>query len=89
MNRTNAITLLIILISTALVMLAIRMIVFPQHPPLAVAGIGSVAVILMLLNRRWLAPGAPAMPRMAVLRSIAAALILGIGMALLFGAMAV
>jgi|GEM_PF-3477704 len=86
MQRRNALTLVMVLIAVAVWMTVIHLILFPRQGILGISGIGLTAVALMFFNRYWLAPGAPALPRPIILRSLMVAAILGTSFVLLFGA---
>jgi len=87
MQKRNAAILLIVLGLTAVWMAALHLVVFPGRGLFGISGIGITAVALMFLNRRWLVPGAPPLPRGALNRSIIVAAGMGTGFSLIFGAL--
>lgn len=87
LQKRNTKVLLIILALTAVWMIALHLLLFPGQGFLGISGIGMTAVALMFLNRQWLLPLAPPLPRPAVQRSIALAVVMGTGFSLMFGAL--
>jgi hypothetical protein len=87
MQKRTALVLLAILGLTAIWMIGFHLLLFPQQGVLGFSGIGMIAVALMAINKQWLYPSAPPMPRQALVRSVLVALVLGTCLTLLFGAL--
>ena len=87
MNRRNARTLLVVLLGAAVWMMAIHLLFFSGQGLFGISGIGMTAVALMAINRPWLYPDAPPLPRKALIRSIVVAAVMGTGFSVLFGSM--
>jgi len=87
MHKRNALRLLALLGGTMVCMVILHLILFPGQGSFGITGIGITAVVLMALNKDWLHPAAPLLPRHRLVRSGLVALILGCSFVLLFGAL--
>ncbi|MDB5034580.1 MAG: hypothetical protein JWQ98_1821 [Chlorobi bacterium] len=87
MHRRNGFILLGVLGLIAVAMSVVHIVVFPRQGYFGISGLGITAVALMFLNRRWLHPSAPTLPRMMMVRSLLVGGLLGISFTLFFGAL--
>ncbi len=88
MHKRNLIVLVIILALGAGFMLALRALLFPEQGWFGVPGIGMIAVVLMVVNRKFLHPLSPLLTQKAVGMSVVLTILLSIGFILLFGGLA-
>lgn len=86
MQKRNTLVLLGVLALTGVWMTLLHLALFRGQGLLGISGIGMTGVVLLILNRPWLLPNAEPLPRLALRRSVTAALILGASFVLLFGA---
>ncbi|MEP7220379.1 MAG: hypothetical protein ABI876_15755 [Bacteroidota bacterium] len=87
MHRRNGFILLGVLGLVAVAMIVVHIVVFRRQGYFGISGLGMTAVALMFLNRRWLHPSAPPLPRKMLLRSLLIGGMIGLSFTFFFGAL--
>lgn len=88
MHRRNALSLLIVLAGAVSLMLVVRFLLWPGLAGFGIAGTGTVGLVLMAFNRRWLYPSAPQMPLRAIALSAVVAMFVSIALTVVFAGLA-